>query len=66
MAAWQLGKKIPEILLRLVGFGDLVLQQVGESPDYILRQRATVVTPSPDGHFADLEVFGSGAIAPKQ
>ena len=26
LAAWQLGKKIPEILLRLVGFGYVGLQ----------------------------------------
>jgi hypothetical protein len=35
----QLNEKISKLLLRLVTFGDPLLQQVGQNFDYPLRQR---------------------------
>ena len=65
LAARLLCEKVMEVLLRLVRFGYLGLQQIGQGPYYKLRQRAGVVTPAPDGHFADTEEAGSGGIAAK-
>jgi hypothetical protein len=63
--ARRLCEKVTKVLLRLVRFGDLVSQQIGQGPYYKLRQRTPVVTPAPDGHFADTEEAGSGCIAAK-
>jgi hypothetical protein len=62
LAAGRLSKKITKILLRLVSFGDFGLQQIGQRPHYKLRQRAPVVTPTPDGHFANVEEPSRGSI----
>jgi hypothetical protein len=65
LATRWLGKKISEILLRLVGLSDLGLQEGGQGVQYKHRQRAPVVPPTPDRHFADTEGAGSGGIAAK-
>ena len=63
--AGGLDEKTTEFLLRLVRFSDFGLQQAGQNSQYILGERAALMSPTPDGHFADTEEAGSGGIATK-
>jgi hypothetical protein len=64
-AARPFSKKISKILLGLVRFGDLALQEVAQNFDYRQRQRRPVVPPSPHRHAAHAKGSGGGGIAAK-
>jgi hypothetical protein len=49
----------------LVSLNDRSLQEIAESFDYGQRERRPVMSPSPDGHFADAERAGGGRVATK-
>jgi hypothetical protein len=65
LAARRLGQKIAKILLRLVGFSDLVLETAKQGVQHKHRQRASAVPPPPNSHAAHAKEPGSTAIGAK-
>ena len=63
--AGGLDEKTTEFLLRLVRFSDFGLQQAGQNSQYILGERAALMSPTPDGHFADVKEPSRSCIAPE-
>jgi len=64
-ATRRLSEKIPKILLGLVRFGDLALQQIRQSSQHGLGEGRSVMPPPPDRHAAHPKEPSGAAIAAK-